>query len=113
MIIKYGECPLKMAYNDGELNDIIEDYIQECKKNKRFTFSYKELCNYIFTAALYNNKLLKETGVDYNTPVMTNEDATRISKILWRHIWAQQIIIDFYENKYAVRYAGDTYFGIL
>lgn len=113
MTIRYGECPLKMAYDDNELNSIIEDYIKNCKNDGRYYFSYKELCNSVFIDAQTKNKLIKDEGVEYNSPVMTNGDATRMSRLLWKHIWAQQIFIDFHDNKYAVRYPGDTYFGIL
>lgn len=113
MIIRYGEFPLKMTYDDDELNGIIESYILECKKQNQKTFSYKVLCSFLFYEAQCKNKLERETDVIYNSPVMTNEDAIRISHLLWTRIWKRQLFINFHENRYATHYPGDTYFCIL
>ena len=113
MIIKYGELPLPILYTDSELDLIIDSFINLKKKKKFKYFSYKELCNYLFNEAKINNHLKIESDVVYNSPVLAEEDATRISYLIWHRIWNKEIFIDFFENKYTTHLNDDIRFCIV
>lgn len=113
MIVYYGEHPLQMVYSDEELSAKIGEFVERKIKDGSKYFSFKGLCHTLFQQALVENKLKTEKDAAYNNPVLDYDDATRISRLLWLRIWAKEIFIDFYENKYAANYHDDTYFGIL
>lgn len=113
MSIIYGEYQLAMNYSVEELNQIIDKFIEAQKNEGQETFSYRNLCHYLFRLALSENRLQKENDCMYNNPVMADSDATLVSKLLWERIWEKEIIIDFHESKYASSYHDDTRFCVL
>ena len=112
MTVQYGEFPLQMDYQDDELDVLIDKYISEKGKNDR-SFTYREISTNLFRVAYSEGRLIKDADTVYNSPVMTDEDAERVSRLLWFRIWDKKLFVNFNVNKFATHYPNDVSFCIL
>lgn len=111
MTVQYGEFPLPMDYKDDELEVLIDKFITEKAKGSK-SFTYREICASLFRSAYSDGRLKKDADTVYNSPVMTDEDAERVSRLLWLRIWGKKLFVNFNVNKYATHYPHDITFCI-
>lgn len=100
-----GQSKLPLKYNDDELDKLIGDYIAETRE---FTFS--QLCNHILYIADHQNMLGKQPNTSYGQVHLTQSDKLRITKNLWKRIWAKELILLFNDPHDMYRHENETYF---
>jgi hypothetical protein len=84
-----------MKYTDSELSDIVQRILKEASA----PISFSKICSGIIDVALAENKLEVESNVQYAKIEVTQEDGSRISRILWGLIWDRKLFIDFHTSQ--------------
>lgn len=107
VITKYGRSALRLNYRDEELKKVVEDFVD--KANTEFSFS--ELCDYLLERAAIEDRFQREPYTRYTDIVLTEQDEHRLSVILWRKIWAQELVIEFRSGN--MRQSNDVMFGVV
>lgn len=113
-ITAYGEHHFGLKYKDGELLEIIKKYICDKKEHGEMYFTYYTLCRFILNIAIKNDALEGiEPNTYYESPMISQKDLTRISRLLWDLILDRIIFVDFSNNAYMAHIGGnDTVIGI-
>ena len=96
MIIKYSREFLPMTYSRSELSVLINEFI-----NENESFSFKQICSFIFNRANLEGRLRKEKDTQYQGGIeISYSDETLISQTLWKLIHEKKIFINFSTNPY-------------
>ncbi len=61
--------------------------------------------------AAIENRFQREPYTRYTDIVLTEQDEHRLSVILWRKIWAQELLIEFRNGN--LRQSNDVMFGVV
>ena len=104
----YGPSKLALTYEDEDLNNLIEAFMGN---NEEFTFT--QLYNYILSVADQQDMLKKEPNTSYSQILLTQQDTTRLCKILWEHIWNKELIQLFNNPHDMYHNNGETYFVVI
>ena len=107
VITKYGRSALRLNYRDEELKKVVEAFMDKVKTK----FSFSELCDYVLERAAIENRFQREPYTRYMDIVLTEQDEHRLSVILWRKIWAQELVIEFRSGN--MRQSNDVMFGVV
>lgn len=107
VITKYGRSALKLKYRDKELKKVVEAFIDKTKTQ----FAFSELCDYVLERAAIEDRFQREPYTRYTDIVLTEQDEHRLSVILWRKIWAQELLIEFRNGN--LRQSNDVMFGVV
>lgn len=107
VITKYGRSALRLNYKDEELKKVMEAFVD--KVNTKFSFS--ELCDYVLERAAIEDRFQREPYTRYTDIELTEQDEHRLSVILWRKIWNQELMIEFRSSN--MRQSNDVMFGVV
>lgn len=112
-ITRYGDFSFDLAYDDNEILAMIEDFIKKKRESGVMYFTYYTLCRHILIRATEERKLKNlEPHTYYESPVLSQGEYTRVSKLLWILILGKKIFVDFSNNSYTAHYQNDTVIGI-
>lgn len=84
---------LKFAYSENELARVIDKIITD---NDEKTFSFKSLCDSIMNVAQDSGKIEKKSNTVYLSNELDEKEYDRISILLWRKIWNQELCLNFH-----------------
>ena len=113
-ITRYGDSSFDLAYQDEEMMELIAKYIEQRKKSGVMYFTYYTLCRHILNKANEEKKLKNlEPHTYYESPVLSQTEYTRVSRLLWSFILGGKLFVDFSNHSYTAHYQNDTVIGII
>ena len=100
-----GSTHIGLKYTNEALDDLIGKIVTE-----RSEFSYSQLCSQILSVADEQGMLKKEPNTIYSHILLTRDDLIRITKNLWKRIWAKEILLLFNDPQDLYHRDNETYF---
>ena len=107
IVTKYGRTPLGLKYTDINLQKKVCDYLPIVGD----VFTYTELYNYIMGVAIREDQFETEPYTRYTDIALTEYDEHRLSVILWKMIWSQDLFIEF--RNFDARKGNEIVFGVV
>ena len=102
-----GQTKLPLNIDEETFSKSLEKLVN----NFGDSFSYRQLYTSFKYEAVQNDWFKKEPYTQYANIELTDKDAHKISKYLWKMIWEKKLILEFNYNEYRSNYPSDYMFS--